>query len=111
VCGDVATFVIARTEYKLHRKCGNGHNNRPVDGDVESEQFNKTFVLTEPEEGCKIVRVILCGIDGWKFTLAKDIAVDTTGDVRQLGNPTRDVKRGPTPQEQYKHTDPSNLQT
>ena len=53
-----------------------------MDGDVESEQLNKTFVVTEPEEGRQVVRIILCDIDGWEFTLAEDIAVDTTCNVR-----------------------------
>ena len=59
-----------------------------MDGDVESEQLNKTFVVTESEEGCQVVRIVLCDIDGWEFTLAEDITVDATSNVGQFGNPT-----------------------
>jgi hypothetical protein len=65
-----------------------------VDGDVESEKLNKTFVVTEAEEGREVVGVIFRRIDGWEFALAEDIAVDTTGNVGQFGNPARNIKQG-----------------
>lgn len=35
-----------------------------MDGDVQTEKLNEGSILTEPEEGGKIVRVILAGVDG-----------------------------------------------
>ena len=52
-----------------------------MDCDVEPHQFNKRFVIAETEEGCQIVGVVLCGIDGRKFAFAEDIAINAAGDV------------------------------
>lgn len=69
VCRDVTTFVVA------------------VDSDVQTKQFDKALVVTKSEESCKIVRVILVGIDGRKLALAKGVVVNSTGNVGELGNP------------------------
>lgn len=63
-----------------------------MDGDVESKQLNKTCVITEAEESCEVVGVILCRIDGWEFTLTENVAVNATSNVGQFSNPTRNVK-------------------
>jgi hypothetical protein len=52
-----------------------------MDCDVEPHQFNKGFVITEAEEGCQIVGVVLCGIDGGKFAFAEDITVNAASNV------------------------------
>jgi hypothetical protein len=67
-----------------------------VDGNVESEELNKAFIVTEAKEGSKIVGVILSDIDGWQFTGAENIAVNATGNVRKLGDPSEQVKSRPT---------------
>ena len=66
---DVASFVIT------------------VDGDVEAEKLDKGRLIGEAKEGCKVIGVVLGRVDCWQFARTKDIAVDTPGDVWQLGDP------------------------
>jgi hypothetical protein len=62
-----------------------------VDGDVETEELNEGWVLAEAEESSQVGRVVLVEVDGGELALAVDIAVDTTGNVRELGNPSEKV--------------------
>ena len=73
---DVATFVVR------------------VDGDVETHELNEGLVVTEAEEGGQVGGVVLVEVNGGDLALAKDIAVDATGNVRELGDPINDVSCG-----------------
>lgn len=59
-----------------------------MNGNVESKQLNKRLVVSETKERRKIPGVILVSVDSRKFALAVDIAIDTTSNVREFGNPT-----------------------
>jgi len=65
----------------------------PVNSDVESKELNKSLIITETKEGCKVSRVILARVDGGQLPIAKHIAEYAAGDVRKFGNPT-DVNTG-----------------
>ena len=62
-----------------------------VDSDVETEELNEGRVFAEAEESGQVGGVVLIEVDGGELALAVDIAVDTTGDVRELGNPSGKV--------------------
>ena len=59
----------------------------PVDGEVEAEELDESLVVPKAEKGCKVVGVVFRGVDGGKFTLAEDVAVNATGDVGEFSNP------------------------
>lgn len=55
--------------------------------DVQSHQLNKGFIVTEAKQVGQVVRIVLSKINLRELSECKDIAVDTTGDIRKLGNP------------------------
>ncbi len=57
-----------------------------VDGDVEAKKLNKGLPVAETEEIGEIVGVILGRVDGGEFATSEDIAVNTTGNVGELGD-------------------------
>lgn len=63
-----------------------------MDGDVEAEKFHKGLVVAKAEECSEVGRVVLGLVDGRKLALTKDVAVDATSNIRELGNT---IKRGP----------------
>lgn len=59
-----------------------------MNGNVESKQLNKRLVVSETKECRKIPGIVLVSVDSREFALAVDIAIDTTSNVREFGNPT-----------------------
>lgn len=56
-------------------------------GDVEAHELDECLIIPEAKECGQVGGVVLRGVDGGKFTLAINVAVNATGNVRQLGNP------------------------
>lgn len=71
VGGDVPPFVIT------------------VDGDVETEKLDEFWLIGEAKERCKVIGVVPVRVDYWQLARTKDVAVDTSSDVWQLGDPGR----------------------
>ena len=63
-----------------------------MDSDVKAEQFDETMAVGKAKEIREVPRVIFRGVDGWKFTIAKDIVVNTTSNVRQFSDSTESCK-------------------
>lgn len=53
-----------------------------MNSNIESKQLNKSLVVSETKERRKIPGVILISVDSGEFSLAIDIAIDTTSNVR-----------------------------
>ena len=68
--GDVSPFVVT------------------VDGDVEAEKLNECWLIGEAKERCKVVGVVFGRVNCWQLARTKDVAVDASGDVWQLGDPS-----------------------
>lgn len=58
----------------------------PVNGDVETEQFNEAGVFAEAEERGKVPRVVLVSIDSRQLAQTINVAVNATSDIGQLSN-------------------------
>jgi hypothetical protein len=69
VRGDVASLVVA------------------VDGDVEAEELDKGGFIGEAKERREVVGVVLGRVDCGQLARAKDVAVDASRNVGQLGDP------------------------
>lgn len=63
------------------------NRHEPVDGDVKTEEFDKVALFSKAKDVGQIPRIILGGVDGRDLALTVDVAVDTTGNVGELGNP------------------------
>lgn len=63
-----------------------------MNSDIETEKFNKGGIVTETKEGRQVVRVILGSVYGREFSLAENVTVDTTSNVREFGNPVEYYK-------------------
>ena len=63
--------------------------NEPVDGDVETEKLDELFLYSETKNVGQVPGVVLGGIDSGDFALTINVAVDTTSNVGELGNPTQ----------------------
>ena len=61
----------------------------PVDGDVETEKFNECLVIAKAKKGSQVGGVILVEVDRRNLALAENVAVDTTSNVRQFGDPVK----------------------
>ena len=79
VCADVATFVVG------------------VDGKVESHEFNKVLVLSETELVGQVVTVVLVLLDWSNLTILVDVAVNLSGDGRELSNEVHGVLKRRSP--------------
>lgn len=63
-----------------------------MNSDIKTEEFDETLAIGKAEEIREVPRVIFRGVDGRKFTFAKDIPVNTTSDVRKFGDTTVNFK-------------------
>ena len=61
----------------------------PVDSDVQPEELNELCLVAKAEEVGQVPRVVLGRIDGRKLAATVDVAVDTAGNVRELGDAIR----------------------
>lgn len=57
-----------------------------MDSDVETHKLHKGLVITETEEGRKVMGVILVGVNGRELALAVKVVEDAACNVGQLGN-------------------------
>lgn len=76
-----------------------------MNGDIETKEFDESFVAAETKESSQIVGVIFRGVDGGEFSLTKDIAVNATGNVGQFSNAKRHDEHRITWKD-ILHTDP-----
>jgi len=68
-----------------------------VDGNIQPHQLDEGFIVTEAKKGRKIGRVILIWVDGRELAIAINVAVDTTGDVGELGDKVHRIFECGTP--------------
>ena len=52
-----------------------------MEGQVQTQKFDKAMVVAESQECGEIMGVILRGVDGWQFTLTENVAVDTASNI------------------------------
>lgn len=62
-----------------------------MDGDVETEKFDKGLVVTEAEEGCEVGGVVLVAVDGRELSVTEYVAVYAACNVGELGNAKGEV--------------------
>jgi hypothetical protein len=62
-----------------------------VDGDVETEKFDKGLVVTEAEKGCEVGGVVLVAVDGRELSVTENVAVYAACNVGELGNAKGEV--------------------
>lgn len=58
-----------------------------VNGNVETQELDKLGLVSVAEELGEVVRVVLVRLDGRELAPTVDVAEDTAGDGRKLGNP------------------------
>lgn len=63
-----------------------------MDGDVKTEELDKVALFSKAKNVCQVPGVILGSVDGGNLALTVDVAVNTTGNVGELGNPMRKNK-------------------
>lgn len=68
-----------------------------VDGKVETHQFNKVLVLFETQKLGEVVRVILISLDLSELTILVDVAVNTSSNLRELGNQVHGILESRVP--------------
>jgi len=59
----------------------------PVDGDVETEKLDEAGVFAKAKESGQVVRVIFGRVNSGKLSATENVAIDATGNVRELRNP------------------------
>jgi hypothetical protein len=52
-----------------------------MDGEVQTQKFDKAIVVAESQECGEIMGIILRRVDHWQFTLTENIAVDATSNI------------------------------
>ena len=57
-----------------------------MDGDVETHQLDEAGLVAEAKEVGQVPGVVLGGVDGRELATTVGVAVDATGNVRQLRN-------------------------
>jgi hypothetical protein len=62
-----------------------------VNGDIQAHEFNESLVITKAKERGKIVGVIFGGVDGRELSLTKDVAVNSSRNVGEFGDPRRSL--------------------
>lgn len=60
-----------------------------MNGDVQTKELDKRFVVTEPEQMRKVPRVVLCRVDRREFTFSVNVSIDAAGN----GGEFRDAVR------------------
>ena len=60
-----------------------------MDSDVQAHEINEGLVITKAKQRGKIVGVIFSRVDCGKLSLTKDVAVNSSRNVGELGDPRR----------------------
>ena len=58
-----------------------------MDGNIQTHEFDKGLVIAEAKQRGKIVRIVFGRVNGREFALAKDVAVDPSRNIGELGDP------------------------
>ena len=60
-----------------------------MDGDIQTHEFNKGLVVAKAEQRGKIVGVVFGRVDGRELAFTKDVGVNPSSNIWELGNPRR----------------------
>lgn len=60
-----------------------------MNGDIQAHEVNKGLVIAKAKQGGEIVGVIFGGVDCREFSLTKDVAVNSSRNIGELGDPRR----------------------
>jgi len=58
-----------------------------VDGDIQAHEVNEGLVIAKAKQRGKIVGVIFGRVDGRELSLTKDVAVDSSRNIGEFGDP------------------------
>ena len=58
-----------------------------MNGNVKAKELDESRVVAKAKKSGQIMRVVFAGIDAGQLSFCKDIAVDATGNVWELGDP------------------------
>ena len=70
-----------------------------MNGDIQAHEVNKGLVIAKSKQRGEIVGIIFSRVDCGEFSLTKDVAVNSTRNIGELGDPGRSLSANSTDSE------------